>query len=747
MHPTLPRSTQALRDSLVFWGAAVGYMVKGRFRFPGGHLPPAGTPVPRDFPGICVASMDDAACDDLMIRYLRDLGIDAVRLDYGYEGPGKHPERFLGQLLDGGFKVLLRLIPPPEEARRMLTPGALESWRGFVATTLNRHGERIEGVEIGNTVNRRNWSGFITLEHFMRAWRVAHDLARERGITLAGPNVSDFEPALNAGFLALMARRHCLPDIHTDNLFVERAFEPEFYDRKVLGRRLGPLHKLNLVKKARLLGRLGVEYGVERTWSTTAFWTIKRIVRRLVEGEQKQADYIARYMILAAASGGLVRAYWGPLVSQREGLVDDGTGQEADHELVAFYGGNNGRVENYRVRPAFHAYATFIRLIPGSTYAGPRHGSQSLQVHEFETASHRIHALWTVNARAAELAALYGGDDLAAAEVIGRDGQTLEEIPCLVTESPFYLRWPLARPVAVDASVEVLKDVRVDGNRPGGRYYLHRDVRWEGLVFATNRGEADAMIAALHPDNIAPHGDGNKLRKSRNVIWTLPDPRHRDRQLVAKKPHRLKWNKRITDALKPAKALRSWNGSCELLRHGIPSPLPVACFYSADGVDTLNNWYICEYAGEVPSVREFFMAYAAGNPEHLGISRGRFFDELCQFLARLHEVGVYFRDLTGGNILVNISPDQDLGFSLIDTGRARFYPGHTPFSKRMADLSRTCYKLDWPRREEFMSRYLGAYDKQFGWRYRLPFLLFDWKMKLKSLLKGRKRPAAGGRMG
>lgn len=739
MHPTFPRSSSELRDSTVFWRAALGYLFRGRFRLPGGHVAAPGARVPDDFPGICVASMDDPACDDLMLGYLRQLGIEAVRLDYGYAGPGNHPERFLNRLLDDGFKVLLRLIPPPEEARQMLKPATQQRWRQFVAKALLDYGDRIEAVEIGNTVNRRAWAGFTTINHFMQAWHIAHELARERGVTLAGPNVSDFEPPLNAGFLALMAKRGCLPDIHTDNLFVERAFEPEFYDRKILGRRLGPLHKLNLVKKARLLGRLGIEHGVDRTWSTTAFWTIKRIVRRLARGEDKQADYIVRYMVLAAASGGLGRAYWGPLVSQREGLVDDGTGREADHELVAFYDGNNGHVENYRIRPALRAYANFIRLIPGTTYTGGHGTERSLQIHAFESSAHRIHVLWTVNARAAELKTLYRAEDLAAAEAIGRDGELLDEMPCLVTETPLYLRWPLSQPVSVIPGGRVLKDVRIDGNRPDGRYYLYRDERWFGLVFAADRQQADRRIAALHPDSITPPGDDNKLRKSRNVIWTLDDPGRPDRKLVAKKPHRLKLNKRITDALKPAKSVRSWNGACELLRHGIHTPLPVATFSRSGGVDTLNNWYICEYAGDVPSVKDFFMAYSSGALEYRGISRGRFFDLLCRFVLRLHEVGVYFRDLTGGNILVHQEADGEVLFSLIDTGRARFYPGTTPFSKRMADLARTCYKLDWPLREEFMGRYLGAHGKRFGWRYRLPFVLFDWKLNTKRRLKGKKR--------
>ncbi len=740
MRPMIDPDTRPLRDKIVFWQAALGYLLKGKARWPRGHIPPGSTVVPEDFAAICVASMDDPACDSLMIDYLRQLGIEAVRLDYGYEGPGGHAERFLQQLLAHSFKVLLRLVPPPEEARQLHKDPALERWGDFVAKTLDGYGADIEAIEVGNTVNRRRWSGFITLDHFMRAWNLAHDLARARDIVIAGPNISDFEPPFNAGFLAVQAGYERLPDIQTDNLFVERAFEPEAFDRKIVGRWLGPLHKLNLVKKARLLERLGQEQGVARTWSTTSFWSLKRIGRRMAQREEKQADYIARYMLLAAASGGLKRVYWGPLVSQREGLVDDGTGQEARHELVTFYDANNGNTEDYRKRPAFDAFAAFNRLIPGATYKGKRGASQQLQIHEFESGEHRLHAAWTINTRAAEIAAVYSASDLAAAEISDRDGHRVEEPPTLITESPIYLRWPLAHPVSVPSGAEVLPHVFIDGNRPGGRHYLHRDERWLGLVFARDRQQADRLIAALHPDHLVGYDETNTLRKSRNVIWKLDDPRRPGEQLTAKKPHRLKLNKRINDHFKPPKGLRSWNGASQLVRYGIDSPLPVACFYRADRADILNNWYICEYAGDIPSVRDFFMAYAGGADKHLGVSRQQLFRELARFLLRFHGCGGYFRDLTGGNILVHMGPGDGFRFSLIDTGRVRFYPRGTPLYRRLSDLTRTCYKLDWARRREFMALYMEGLGKRFGLANSLPFRLFDLKMRLKGMLKGKKRP-------
>ncbi|MEX0903700.1 MAG: hypothetical protein WDZ76_13370 [Pseudohongiellaceae bacterium] len=722
-------------DKQIFNRAALGYLLKGRFHLYQGHRPRGGIIVPRDYSAICVASMEDPESDARMIQYLHQLGVKHVRLDFGYTAPGDHTVRFLEQLLAEQFQVLLRIVQPREESRLMKTQEAQARWREFLATTLDRFGDQLEAVEIGNTINRRSWSGYLTIEHFMAAWSIAHEQLRQRQILLAGPNISDFEPPYNAGVLSVMARRGTLPYIHTNNLFAERAVEPENYDHKIIGRKLVRLHKLNLVKKACLLGRISRTHNIEKTWSTTAFWTLKRIARRLVNSEEKQADYLVRYMVLTAASGGLDRAYWGPMVSHREGLIDDGTGHPAKNELVTYYGRTFGKLKDYRIRPAFHAYACFNRLIPGSRYIGKLTAKRLQQVHEFETQDHRIHVLWTTNTRIMNLRSLYSEESLNQAECISRDGQYLETTPSVATETPLYLRWPIECTVPVNRHARVIKDALIDGSRRDGQYFHFTDGRWQGLIFATDREQADRIIANLHPDRIPAPAAADVLRKSRNIIWTIPDPRRPGRLLAVKKPNRLRFNKKINDYFKPSKAVRSWNGAFQLLRHGLDSPLPVAYFERADCKDTLNNWYICEYAGKVPSVRDFFQAFAGGADSYLGISKAMFMNELCTFLLQLHNRGTYFRDLTGGNILVRIEPGKPVDFSLIDTARAKFYLIATPIHQRLADLSRTCYKLDWANRIAFMELYMAALNRRFWLLYRLPFHGFDLKMKAKRLLK------------
>jgi hypothetical protein len=99
---------------------------------------------------------------------------------------------------------------------------ANEAWKYFVSDALASFSEMIEAVEVGTTVNRAKWAGY-TLDGFISAWETAYPLVRASGLPLIGPNVTDFEPQYNAGILGMLKRRQCLPDIHSNNMFAERA--------------------------------------------------------------------------------------------------------------------------------------------------------------------------------------------------------------------------------------------------------------------------------------------------------------------------------------------------------------------------------------------------------------------------------------------------------------------------------------------------------------------------------------------
>ena len=108
----------------------------------------------------------------------------------------------------------------------------------------------------------------------------------------------------------------------------------------------------------------------------------------------------------------------------------------------------------------------------------------------------------------------------------------------------------------------------------------------------------------------------------------------------------------------------------------------------------------------------------------------------------MHQRLIVFRDLSGGNILINILPDNKLEFSLIDTARLRCIK-HTPFPRnyRLADMARASHKLDWPNRNRLMAHYFALIGSHFSWRDKLSFYLYDAKVSLKRTIgrKGIKR--------
>jgi hypothetical protein len=451
----------------------------------------------------------------------------------------------------------------------------------------------------------------------------------------------------------------------------------------------------------------------------------------LPDVEEKQADNLARYMVLCAASGAVGLAFWGPLICHREGLIDDGNLPYPVLERITHYAAVTGAVGDFRVRPSFHALKTFVRLIPGCRYEGRLNASAMLEVHSFTSAEQRIHAVWTINGKAAALADLYTTADLHAAGYLSRDGLVPDAPPTLVTETPLYLSWPANRPVDLIRTAGVLKDVAIHRHIDGKTHFFFREEGWQGLVLARNAQEAAALLQRIHPHRIGLPPSDAILRCARNVIWTIDDPRSSGARLVVKQPVKMHLHKKILDRFKPSKGLRSWNGTCELLRRGIGVAPPVAYFEKCGDTSLTQNYYLCEYVSADFSARELLSAYARGESSYEGVIESDAYRQLCDYLLAMHGRGILFRDLSGGNILIRKETNGKLAFSLIDTGRIHAFNRPLPIGKRLSDLVRICNKLHWPGREQFMAMYMNGLSKKFSWRCRLPFYLYDAKVALK----------------
>lgn len=726
MTDKVSRDRRSVMRPAMVW-TALRYVLSGKLRVRDGHLAPSGHLVPVDFAGVGVAAAEAADCNAWKVDTIEALGIRNVRLDITYGDLNGVAAGLLETLIAHDIKVLLHLVQPVEAARRMTQADAQAAWHDFLEAVLDRFGAGVSAVEIGSTINRRRWAGYDA-EGFFAAWNIAHEQVRRRGLVLAGPNVTDFEPLYNIGILDRLARAGQLPDIHTNNLFSERVIEPERFDSRILRYAWTTVLKMNLIKKARLLRKITSDFGVAEFVSPSAFWTLPRILRFLPDTEQKQADYLARYFVLCAASGAMRHAFWGPLVCAREGLVDDASGSYPELERVTHYSGSSGNPADYRRRPAFDALQAFQRFIPGSRYEGTLHTGGGLEVHAFRAAGRYFHVAWTINAHAVPLRRLYAAEHLQAAVAFSRDGDALTVLPDFVTESPMYLTWPEDARVAIHASSE--QDyILLHRHHPGKQAYLFEADGWRGAVLASSPEQAKEMRRAIHPARLPPPSRETLMRKARNAIWraALPD----GTVIVAKKPLKMHLHKRLLDRFRPSKARRSWDAAAQLLRRGIPTAAPVA-FIEADGAGRLlENYYLCEFVDTQTTVREMMTAFAQGAASFMGVPEQEAYRQLCEFLLRMHGRGVYFRDLSGGNILLRNGPEGVFEFTLIDINRARFF-NHKPGIKwRISDLTRVCQKLHWAGREALVGQYLEALGKKFTWRLRLRFHLYDAKVWLK----------------
>jgi tRNA A-37 threonylcarbamoyl transferase component Bud32 len=380
-------------------------------------------------------------------------------------------------------------------------------------------------------------------------------------------------------------------------------------------------------------------------------------------------------------------------------------------------------------------------MLSGARYLQRLSGKKGLEVHAFEKGDQHFHVVWTKNGGLARSTDIYAQVDLETIESIqSRDGEVLAELPDYFSESPVYLSWHRSEPLELATGAALLPQAVAARAEEGSHYFSYCTVQWRGVVTAHSRAEADQLIEALNPDAITPVSSETSLRNARNAIWSVENPLAPDQSLVVKKPVRIAWHKRILDRKKPSKSLRSWNGTSELQRRGIETPKVVAYFEHKDSKKVLDNWFICEHANTRYSARGFFSAYARGEETVEGFTFEVFSEQLVEFIRKMHWKGVYFRDLSGGNVLIRIEDNNRLAFSLIDTARARFANQKFSRNKRIADLKRLVHKLDPQRQEYFMEAYLKKENAYFTSFHKLLFKLYALKASLKRMKrKARKR--------
>lgn len=712
--------------------------------------PGSAVSVPSDFLGVNIAPAEDPEVCAYSLARLADLGLRQVRLDFTYASAAGPAERYLEEVLEAGFDVLLNVFPPREEARVLHQDEAAQRrFSEFVHSVFQRYQHRVAIFEIGNTPNRGKWSGFSS-RSFIAAWTLAAAQAREFDICLAGPNVSDFEPLFNGAYLSLMQGTGAPAEIHTDNLFVERVVEPEARDHRVLGRLLTNLVSLNLIKKARLLAALGESRGSDQLFCSYVCWTTKRLSRRSATPHRKAADYLQRYLVLAAASGSLQRIYWGPLICNRDGLIDDQASDYPEVDQVSHYEKVRGQTADFTVTPAFYALRQMANCLPGATCRPLLHQFDGLSVFVLEREGQSPCVItWCRDAMTWPLSPVFSPHQLLDASFTDSDGKLIPR-PMVITEHPLFIQFS----DSADLTPLDLKAVNAAANPDvvhlsNGQYQSvsRASGNWRGAcMLRTNFQAKDAAAAvSLEPERVAEYEELRVMRDVRNRLWNVADPRGLCEQVTVKL-NRVKGIKHLTYRFKPSKGKRHWNNACRMWRSGVATPLPVAYYEQASKPGIRDSWYLCEFIPDAFSCREVYAAFRDGAQEFQGLNKASWFDLLSRFICNMHNKQIVHRDLSAGNLLLQRTADNVIQPQVIDIGRAWIWAGPGSRVKprhRLQDLMRICYKLDWADRHQFIACYESHFGAKLGRHWRLPFHYYDLKQSLKKTIKGKRSKRSG----
>lgn len=716
--------------------------------------------IENDFFGVNIAPSDDIECENYIVSRLDELGVRHVRMDFSYCSFGGDAERLLQRVLENNLTVFLNVFPPDTEAKILATDqGAMQRWRDFVKSVFDKYHASVAVFEIGNTPNRGRWSGFGNRD-FLMAWEIACEELTPYNIKLAGPNVSDFEPLYNILFLSAMRRFSRVPHIHTDNLFVERVVEPEEYDHRVLGRLLKSPLSLNLVKKMRVLDKIGQRFGVDVSYCTYNCWTVKRLARKSTNPEQKKVDYLLRYLILAAASNSMKRVYWGPLLSNRDGLIDCGGEGYPDIDNVSFYKEIIGSQDGFKIRPAFIAMKKLVDLLSGSICIQGISADNGINHFVFTKGERDLHIVWCRDAQTIPLTSVYSQRLESHGLLEYRDslGEKLHSRPEVVSEQPLFILTH-ANDTELRPEVDVLKSMNVNKDvmlaKPGQQAVPVELDHWRGALMLRNNSSLSELVAHLLPEAIQSLPVNKVLRDTRNRLWTVDEPgflsagltgesRQGDGESVSQekkqltvKLNRAKGIKKFTYRFVASKGKRHWDNASHMLRRGIRTPEPVAYFerYTNSGIK--ENYYICRYIENACSARDVFNAFNRGDKEFRGFSKEHMFADLAGFICNMHNQRIIHRDLSSGNLMMAMN-DADNGFDLymIDVGRAKMgFNERLSARQRFIDLMRICYKLNWADRELFVDQYNNHFGSVVSRWWRLPLYFYETKQTLKKRLK------------
>lgn len=120
-------------------------------------------------------------------------------------------------------------------------------------------------------------------------------------------------------------------------------------------------------------------------------------------------------------------------------------------------------------------------------------------------------------------------------------------------------------------------------------------------------------------------------------------------------------NSYIYTTFRHSKARRSFDNAEQLLSRGFLTPRPIAWSEQRKGLKLCESYYICEYLN-LPNVRDW-----GKQPDSDAL-----IEAMGAYLLSLHQAGIYHRDFSPGNILVDRLEGGKYRFYLVDINRMKF---------------------------------------------------------------------------
>ncbi len=297
-------------------GLAAGLLARSRSR--ARELTKAAFQVPIEFPLPGIALRPWPKAPEALLAEVEALGVQRVLLRlHAWEPEGRGDEEALAKALnERGIEVDFAV---PQNRDLVRDPAA---WRRELEDIAERFLPLGQHFQVGQAVNRSKW-GVWRAREFVDLYSAAREVLRasaaasEREVRVLGPAVIDFEPHATAGYLGRRAEGFEF-DVVSHLLYVDRRGAPE---NRQLGQ--GTVGKLAWM---RALAEKSPNCSSGRSWVTEVNWPLQEgphspAGKDVAVSEERQADYLARYFLMALGSGLAERVYWWQLIARGYGLI------------------------------------------------------------------------------------------------------------------------------------------------------------------------------------------------------------------------------------------------------------------------------------------------------------------------------------------------------------------------------------------------------------------------------------------